>query len=155
MRTASSIAILVCLFVIATICCSRQSTGSPGEDEHAVIEKIADAVAKKIQVGDVEGVYDILKDHWVLPTEELTLLTRQHVQWHQVISPRFGKVVGVEFLGKEQIGKSFVRFSYLEKFERHAVLWVLDFYYCEGKWKLNNIMASDEVSRLFKFGRGP
>jgi hypothetical protein len=151
MRTAGSIAIVVCIMVGAMVCCSRQTTGSPGEGDHAEIQKIADSVAKKIEVGDVEAVYDILRDYWVMSDEELTLLSRQSVQLHQQLVSRIGKVVGVEFLGKEQIGRSFVRFSYLEKFERHAVLWTLDFYCPEADWKLNNIMISDEIYRLFKF----
>jgi hypothetical protein len=152
MRTAGSIAIVACILIGAMVCCSRQTTGSPVENDHAEIEKIADSVAKRIEVGDVEGVYDVLRNYWVMSDEELTLSTRQSLQWHQQFVSRFGKVVGVEFLGKEQIGNSFVRFSYLEKFERHGVLWALDFYSCDAKWKVNNIIITDEVYRLFKFG---
>ncbi|WP_054694382.1 hypothetical protein [Geotalea toluenoxydans] len=70
-------------------------------------------------------------------------------QW-PVVQQRFGKATGKEFVREESIGKSFVRYYYLHKFENHSLLWRFTFYKPLNTWKINGIQYIDDFDYLFE-----
>lgn len=44
-----------------------------------------------------------------------------------MINQRFGKTIGVEFIGEEMVGKSFMKMTYAKKFEKHIMRWIFYF----------------------------
>ena len=96
----------------------------------------------------VKGL-DIAKAYWPLPPVEIDGLANQiNTQW-SVVQQRFGKPTGMEFIKEERLGKSFVRFYYLHKFENHAIYWRFTYYKPKKEWKINGITFQDNLDFLF------
>ena len=96
----------------------------------------------------VKGL-DLAKAHWPLPPVEIDGLANQiNTQW-SVVQQRFGKPTGMELIKEERLGKSFVRFYYLHKFENHAIYWRFTYYKPNNVWKINGITFKDDLDLLF------
>ena len=96
----------------------------------------------------VEGL-NIAKAHWPLPPVEIDgLANKINTQW-SMVQQRFGKPTGIEFIKEERLGKSFVRFYYLHKFENHAIYWKFTYYKAKDNWKVNGITFRDDLEFLF------
>ena len=92
---------------------------------------------------------NIAKAYWPLPPVEIDGLANQiNTQW-SVVRNRFGNPTGMEFIKEERIGKSFVRFYYLHKFENHAIYWKFTYYKPKNEWKINGITFKDDLDSLF------
>ena len=96
----------------------------------------------------VEGL-DIAKAYWPLPPVEIDGLANQiNTQW-SIVKQRFGNPTGMELIKEERLGKSFVRFYYLHKFENHAIYWKFTYYKPTDRWKVNGITFRDDLEFLF------
>jgi hypothetical protein len=79
-------------------------------------------------------------------------MATEHIQrLRDGITTRHGKSSGeFEFIRKEMIGASLVRFIYLEKLERSAVVWKLVFYRTAGVWKWKDLGVTDHLETEFR-----
>ena len=93
---------------------------------------------------------DMAKPHWPLPEVEIDGLANKIATQWPIVDQRFGKPTGTEFLSEERIGASFVRYSYLHKFENHAIYWRITFYKPVDAWKINAIQFFDTIEPLFE-----
>ena len=96
----------------------------------------------------VEGL-NIAKVYWPLPPVEIDNLANQIITHWAIVKQRFGKPTGMEFIQEERLGKSFVRFYYLHKFENHAIYWRFTYYKPKNEWKINGITFKDNLEFLF------
>ena len=95
-----------------------------------------------------EGL-NISKTYWPLPPVEIDSLANTIKQQWPIVKQRFGKSTGVELVKKEKIGKSFIKFYFLHKFENHALYWTFSFYKPKKTWKINSITYKDDLEILF------
>ena len=95
-----------------------------------------------------EGIL-LLKDYWPLPGSEIeNLINQTEMQW-TMVEKRFGQPIAVEFVREEKVADSFVKYLFIQKFEHHAIRWVLIFYKPRDVWKVNNIEWDDQINLLF------
>jgi len=90
------------------------------------------------------------KAYWPLPSVEIDGLTNKIKQQWPIIVQRFGRTIGKEFIRSEKIGKSFIRYYYLHKFQNHAIYWRFDFYKPQDKWMINSIVYLDNLDMLYE-----
>lgn len=91
----------------------------------------------------------VVKPYWTLPAQELDELAYKTDSQLAMVAGRFGKPVGYEFVDTRTVGRSFVRHTYLGKFERHAVRMSCTFYKPADRWVVNGIVWDDQISRMF------
>jgi hypothetical protein len=90
------------------------------------------------------------KQYWPIPEVEIDgMLNRIKQQW-PIVDQRFGKAVAKEFVKEKRIGKSFLRYYYLHKFQRHSIYWEIDFYRPRKEWKINTITFLDKLDPLYE-----
>lgn len=93
--------------------------------------------------------YGVLKPYWPLPAAEVdTLANQTNMQW-LAVRQRFGAPVGTEFMSEAQAGSSLARFTYLLKFQNHAVRWVFTLYKPKDRWIVNGVFTDDQLNQLF------
>jgi hypothetical protein len=90
------------------------------------------------------------KPYWPIPEIEIDGMANQIEQQWPVVNQRFGSMAGSEFIGEKRIGKSFLRYIYLHKFEKHSIYWQFDFYKPHEEWLINKITFHDELDRLYE-----
>jgi len=97
-----------------------------------------------------QEAFDSAKPYWPIPVVEIDGVVNQINQQWPIVRKRFGKAISTEFVKKESIGKSFVRYYYLHKFKNHAIYWRIAFYKSQENWKVNNIIFLDSLDTLYE-----
>lgn len=112
--------------------------------------KLADQTMGFVRQEKFADAYAVVKPFWPLPAIEIDGLANQmNTQW-PMIQQRFGKSIGTEFVKESRAGESFLRYTYLQKFERHAVRWTFVFYKPADHWLVNAVAWDDGVLQLFE-----
>lgn len=117
-------------------------------------QRLADAAMQRIREHDLHGAVLVLSESGAKsqPPEvfaaQVDLGVRQLAKQRDLIDG-LGKPIGeVEFLGRDVIGKSYVVFNYLEKFERRALAWRVTFYRAHEEWVVAGIDWNQDLKPL-------
>ena len=121
------------------------STLRTEEDARALTE----AAMQQVVAGEYQAAFEILRPHWPLPMGEFDTLLQTTMTQRSTIAPRFGSSLGYELVRSETVGDSLLRFTYIEKTERHVLRWLFRFYKPEDVWIINSLEWDDEVEALF------
>jgi hypothetical protein len=96
------------------------------------------------------AAYGSVKPYWPLPAVEIDGLANQmNTQW-PMVQQRYGDSLATEFISERKIGQSFLQYTYLQKFERHAIRWTFVFYKPKDAWLVNGVAWDDGVYQLFE-----
>ena len=66
------------------------------------------------------------------------------------VEKSIGISTGLEFLRSEKIGNSFVRYIYLQKFEKDIYAWEIRFYKNTAHWKISAVNFTNNYDFLFE-----
>ena len=113
-------------------------------------KNICQKAAEIFGSGNAEASFETLKPYWPLPKEEIENLSYQTASQLKMVSSRFGKILGADFVFSQTAGKSFIRHTYVIKFEKHAVRYMCTFYKPKNTWLVNAISWDDKITPLFK-----
>jgi hypothetical protein len=114
------------------------------------IRSYSDKLMQQVLKEDFDNAFNTMKPYWPIPAVEIDGIVNQiKLQW-PIVNQRFGKPTGIEFIREERIGKSFLRYYYLHKFENHAIYWRLDFYKPVNTWKINGVNFLDTLDAIYK-----
>lgn len=100
--------------------------------------------------GDYQAGFDLIAPHYPLPENEITQLAALTEKQMNSVATRFGKAIGSEFIRKNSLGESFLRYSYIQKLENHATRWQITFYRPKDKWIINKVSFDDSPEKLFE-----
>ncbi len=115
------------------------------DETRNICEKAASSFGK----GDVEKAFNVLEPYWPLPKEEIKNLAYTTKSQLQMVSSRFGKHIGHDYITSSKAGNSFIQHTFIAKFERHAVRYICVFYKPEDDWIVNAIYWDDNTSAIF------
>jgi hypothetical protein len=113
-------------------------------------KKMCEEVMGVLGDGGVDEAFEKLASYWVFGESEFDNFHLQTTKQMDLVEPRFGKAVGYQLVKEEMIGKTIMKCTYLQKFERHALRWTFLFYRPVDRWLLNTFEWDDEVAQLFE-----
>ena len=93
-----------------------------------------------------DGGLQVLQRHWPLPDAELQLVIRQTTAMWPRMRQRNGKTQGITFLGEERLSPTFIRYSYLHRFEKGSAQWQFTFQQYKGTWLVDGVAFVDGQS---------
>ena len=96
-----------------------------------------------------DGV-SLLRPYSVVPIAEFDVQISNLDMQLPAIHQRFGKSIGYDLIADEKLGDSLSQLIYIQKFEKHAMVWRFIFYKPDQKWLLNTWYFNDQVHGLFK-----
>ena len=109
---------------------------------------VAERAMAKLKIDDPVGLNDVLTAEG-LPHNKAAL--DQLKGFREGIAQRIGKPLGqVELVSRERLGASFVRFAYLERYERSAAVWTITFYYANDHWLVTGLDWSLDTRPYFQ-----
>jgi hypothetical protein len=115
----------------------------------AAARELTDKVMLLVSKGDLGAAIRQLKPYSVVPDAEIEATIGQMNLQVPLIRERFGQTLGSEFIKEDRIGDSFIRFTQLQKLEKHAVRWTFVFYRGSEGWLLNTFNYDDNIRSLF------
>ena len=110
--------------------------------------KLADSMVE-LFMKEFQQAIDLAKPHWPLAKVELDGLVNQITGQWPIVDQRFGDAIGSEYVKSEAIGKSFIQYYYLHKFQNHAIYWKISFYKPKDIWVVNNLLFLDKLDPLY------
>ena len=104
---------------------------------------IAETFLARVGKGDVGPAYDQLFRNSPMSTQSLQMdaLKRQT----QSVLPIYGQVLGYELYKQEKFGESLVRLFYIQRFEKHPIVWKFWIYKPGGTWQVNMVTFNDQL----------
>jgi hypothetical protein len=137
------------LIVVTSLLQPARAADTPVDDAPARL--VADQAVAKLKADDVTGMFAVLIKKSIWPQNEIAGVEESLKKQRQSLAPRYGKSLGaVEFIARETVGQSFVRYVFLEKLEKHAYVWRLTFYRGVKEWLLSDVNCDDKPLYLFK-----
>lgn len=100
--------------------------------------QLADQAMNQVKQNDMDAAYATLMPHltWAQGVEHLLSARDQAKKMREALSHHDAPMGEIEFLNRETVGHSLVRFVYLEKWERTAMVWKFTFYRGREGWTL-------------------
>ena len=103
----------------------------------------------RVEAGKISEAYDQLFVGSQIPAQKPQAVDMLKRQTSSAL-PLYGKIVGLEKIREEKIGKSIVRLVYILKSEQAPTVWEFYFYKPMGNWFLANVIFNDRFQLLHK-----
>ena len=114
------------------------------------LQPFADLVMQAVSKGDLPSAYAAIKRYSTLPANEIDAGAQQSInQRNAQFVARYGRTLGHELMGAKKLGSSLVRLSYIEKAEKHPLVWHFNFYRTSDGWVLDSFGWDDQIAPLF------
>ena len=137
------------IYITVSLILSITANASGFENESET-KSFANKLVSKFIVNDFKSALDSAKPYWPIPAVEIDGMLNQISQQWPIVEQRFGRATGKELVQTKRIGKSFIRYVYLHKFENHSIYWQIDYYKPKNKWKINQIVFLDNLNTLYE-----
>ena len=123
--------------------------GSQPLKNAADAQKLCEGFLTEIDRGDFDKAYELMMRHSWLPEKEVMAVKAATQKQLPALAPRFGRIVGHEFIRKETAGASLIRLVYITKFENHVLRWRFLFYNSGKGWLVNTFSYDDKIQEMF------
>ena len=121
----------------------------------AELKSSDDAVAltdKAMQLftsGDFREGVNLLRPYTTAQKADLDSLVAQAEINMPTMIERYGKSLDYELLQNDTVGGSLIRVVYLQRLEKHAVVWRFILYHGSNGWVINNFIFADDITAAF------
>jgi hypothetical protein len=144
------VALSLCLIVLSSSAVAQEASTLKTLASAAETRKLTEHAMGLVKQEKFAEAYASVKPFWPLPAIEIDGMANQmNTQW-PMVQQRFGKSLDTEFVNQQKVGESFIRYTYLQKFERHAIRWTFVFYKPKDQWIVNAVSWDDGVNELFE-----
>ena len=153
------ILIIICLISFSVICFgyaeveqTSENIGSPFIKRFITTQDaqwLCEVFMMKLIEDEVSGAFGLLKPYSSVPEAEFMNFQAQTMKLIESIKPDFGKMLGYTLIREEVVGNTMLKFTYLQKFEKHAFRWMFYFYKPEDEWLFNEFSVDNKLRELF------
>jgi hypothetical protein len=124
------------------------ASDSAAEDDSA--RQLADEAMAKLKESDIPGMAAVVSRMGSGQETKAAEFQSVYSGMRNIIEVRCGNPLGeVEFIRKEAVGRSLVRYIYVEKFERSVMVWRISFYRSPQGWILRGLNWDDGADAFF------
>ena len=127
--------------LLASICfCVSANTLTTANQTRSLCQTAVNHLSK----GNVNQSFNSLKPFWPMPAAELDNLAYQTRSQLNMVSSRFGKPIGIDYIRTQKAGQSFLKHTYIVKYEKHALSYMCVFYKPNDSWLVNSVGSSGD-----------
>lgn len=145
--TVSSGLFLLLAFVLALPCVQAQENYL--KDEKA-LQQHATLVTQQLSETKYSEAFESLGQYWPMPANEIQGLESQTIRQLNLVSDRFGSIIGHEFVKERRLKNLVIERTHVIRFERHLVRLVFSYYHNDQGWLLNGFEWDDSMSSLLE-----
>jgi hypothetical protein len=132
-----------CAVIVLTIVFGVGALGAQSSKPSTPVA-IAEAFFAHLAKGETRKGYDDLFVGSPM-TAQPTQVEALKRQTDTAIALYGGKVLGVELHEERKIGTSLVRLVYVQRLQRHPLIWTIWFYRPSANWQVNQIVFNDQL----------
>ncbi len=135
--------LMLCLFLTPLLATAQQ-------DPMKAMAVLADQFMEFVKSEKYPEAFESFRPHWPLKDAEFKAMIDTTVTQMNTHKNTLGAVTGTEFIRAEKIGNSFLRLTYLQKFEHSAFRWRITFYNASDKWLVNAVSWDHSLDSLYE-----
>jgi hypothetical protein len=113
------------------------------------LRALTESVMKLVAENKIDDAFGKLKPYWPLPPNEVDTLILKTISMRNTVGDRFGSTTGYVFVREDVVGDFLVRYTYVEKRQKHPLRWTFIFYRAANGWTVDAAAWDDNVSLLF------
>ncbi len=98
---------------------------------------------------DAREAFALLRPYSAVPEEDFTALREQADGLLNGVGPQYGALKGYTLLQQKSVKDVVVRFTYLLRFEKHALRWMFYFYKADKEWAFSEFKVDNKLHELF------
>ena len=103
----------------------------------------ADTFLERVGKGEISAAYDDLFAGSPIVTDKLQAVEAIKRQTESAL-PLYGKSLGFELQNEKAFGQSLVRLTYIQRLQKHPLVWRFWFYRPADRWYLDNVLFNDQ-----------
>ena len=96
------------------------------------MQSLVETVMKDVGQGKLREGMVRLTPYVLFPASEMDAQLSQVERQMPMVLERYGKPMGYDLIKVESVGNSLIQYAYLQKFEKHALVWRFIFYQSNG-----------------------
>ncbi|MDD1782873.1 hypothetical protein LRP49_16995 [Enterovibrio sp. ZSDZ35] len=110
---------------------------------------LTDRIMEQVSKDKMEKGINLMRPYIPISKAEFNAEVARVAVQQPAINARFGKSIGFDFISQQVLGDSMIQYTYLQKFEKHVMVWRFIFYKPYDGWILNTFDFNDQVKQLF------
>ena len=110
---------------------------------------LTDQAMQLFTSGDFREGVDLLRPYTTAQKIDLDSLVAQAEINMPTMIERYGKSLGYELLRNDTVGGSLIQVVYLQRLEKHAVVWRFILYRGSDGWSINTFNFADDITAAF------
>ena len=148
MKSVSGTLLLLCVITLRLADAAERSPTSDIDTLKQATDRFMTALSK----GQVSDAFNnIFKQYWYEKDQAVSQAAKlgsQYEGFQTTLEQQFGKRIAgaYEFVGTRRLGKSIIRFVYVQKYEKAVYPVGFSFYKARDEWKLNGITLGDAAA---------
>ena len=146
MKTKLTLFLIMTFVLIITFNTAAEDIGFTQQSQ---TQDFCDSFLNLMVEEDIEQAFDMVEKEWPFSISEIQSLESSTIKQLDSIKGRFGKILGYELIKEDKIKESFIKYTYVMKYEKHIIRWKFIFYKPEDKWILNSLNFDDSINKLF------
>jgi len=113
------------------------------------LRKVTDQIMEQVGKGKLETGLKLLKPRTVVPEAEFSVMLSKAMLEVPPLTQRFGEPIGFEFIREDHVGENLIRYTYIHRYEKHAMRWLFFAYHGSNGWLINTFRFDDQFQLLF------
>lgn len=113
-------------------------------------QKLSKKVADLFKDNKITESFEMLKQYWPLPENELDALEEKTIKYMNILENRFGKRLDVTKIKDENISDIALRETYIMRYSFSALRIVFTYYRSENGWFINSFKWDDSFTEEFE-----
>jgi len=98
---------------------------------------------------DPRDAFGLLRPYSAVPEEEFEQLLVQSDTLIEKVKPDYGELVGYTLVQEKHVKNVVLQYTYLLRFEKHALRWRFFFYRPDKEWVFNEFKVDNKLTELF------
>lgn len=139
--------ILISILSLFTFCLFAQNETLKSKIE---TQKLSKKVADLFKDNKITESFEMLKQYWPLPENELDALEEKTIKYMNILENRFGKRLDVTKIKDENISDIALRETYIMRYNFSALRIVFTYYRSENGWFINSFKWDDSFTEEFE-----
>ncbi len=112
------------------------------------VQKKSEKIMKKLAEGNYKEAFEIIKEISAVPKDEIEMAFVASKKQLSAYGSRYGEPIGFEMVKHKKLSPSLVMYEYIQKREKHPLVWQFIFYKAKKRWKLNEFRWFDKLLQI-------
>jgi hypothetical protein len=113
------------------------------------VKTLCDMFMAKLTDDDARGAFTILRPYSSVALGDFENYVSQASRVIESVRPDYGKIIGYQMIQEKNVHNAVLRYTYLLKFEKHALRWMFYFYNSDDEWLFNEFNVDNKLKELF------